>query len=234
MDIWATLADAGVNLHGWLSAFARVLPIVLIVPAFGARALNPPARGMMAFALALVLMPALKGSIAAMRFDSVLELFVHALRGTLVAVTASVGMWVASSAGGLTDQLRGYSDMRPSILGDERASPMGFLFLLIAIVFFFARGTPSMLVVLLADPADPRPVLVTLTHDLLGGVALALAMATPLVAASLVIEVAGALVARAASPASVQGTIAPIRSLSMLAITALVLERVASWMMLRV
>jgi type III secretory pathway component EscT len=61
--------------------------------------------------------------------------------------------------------------------------------------------------------------------NLSGGVEVALAVATPLLVASMVVEVASSLVARAASPAFIQPLLAPLRSIVLLGVTALVLER---------
>jgi hypothetical protein len=58
-------------------------------------------------------------------------------------------------------------------------------------------------------------------------VQIAVAVAAPLLAASIVVEVAGALVARAASPAHLHALLAPARSLLLLSATALLLDRIA-------
>jgi hypothetical protein len=50
-------------------------------------------------------------------------------------------------------------------------------------------------------------------------------VAAPVLAASVVLDVASALIARAAAPAFVQQLLAPLRSLLLLGITALLLER---------
>ncbi|HEU4533162.1 MAG TPA: hypothetical protein VFS00_03555, partial [Polyangiaceae bacterium] len=50
----------------------------------------------------------------------------------------------------------------------------------------------------------------------------------PLVAASVVVEVALALLARAASPTQVQALAAQVRSVALLAIVALLFERLAA------
>ena len=63
--------------------------------------------------------------------------------------------------------------------------------------------------------------------DLVGGITLAVALGGPLLAAAVVIEVAGAIVARAASPAQVHTLIAPLRALATLAVMGVVLQRLA-------
>jgi len=59
-----------------------------------------------------------------------------------------------------------------------------------------------------------------------GSVDLAFAIAAPLVVASVVLETASALIARAATPAFIGPVLAPLKSIALLAILALVLERI--------
>jgi hypothetical protein len=68
--------------------------------------------------------------------------------------------------------------------------------------------------------------------NLASGISVATAIAAPLLAASLVLEIAGALVARAASPAHLSVLLAPIRSLALLALTAILLDRIAAFIAL--
>jgi hypothetical protein len=63
-------------------------------------------------------------------------------------------------------------------------------------------------------------------------VAVAVAAAVPIVVASIVIEIAAALTVRAASPAYLQPIIAPFRSLALLGVTALVLDRIVEFLIL--
>jgi len=51
--------------------------------------------------------------------------------------------------------------------------------------------------------------------------------AAPLLAAAVVLELAFAMIARAASPAQVHALLAPVRALGLLAIVAIVLDRIA-------
>jgi hypothetical protein len=60
-----------------------------------------------------------------------------------------------------------------------------------------------------------------LTH----AIEVAVAVAAPLVGASIVLELANALIARAASPAFILPLLAPIRSVALLAVAALLLDR---------
>ena len=56
----------------------------------------------------------------------------------------------------------------------------------------------------------------------------AVAVAGPLLSASVIIEVAAALIARAASPAQVHALLAPLRALLLIAALALALDRIAA------
>ena len=57
-------------------------------------------------------------------------------------------------------------------------------------------------------------------------------VATPLVMVTIVVEVANALMARAASPAFLMPTLAPLRTLAVLGATALVLDRIVEFLVL--
>ena len=78
------------------------------------------------------------------------------------------------------------------------------------------------------DPVGHHPRARGRGRTLLRGIALAVALGGPLLAAAVVIEVAAALIARAASPAQVHALLAPLRALGTLAVMAVVLERVAT------
>jgi flagellar biosynthesis protein FliR len=60
------------------------------------------------------------------------------------------------------------------------------------------------------------------------GIALALALGAPLIAASIVVELATALVSRATAPTQIAAMVAPLRTVGILALFALVLGRTAS------
>jgi type III secretory pathway component EscT len=63
--------------------------------------------------------------------------------------------------------------------------------------------------------------------DLVGGITLAVAVGGPLLAASVIVELAAVLIARAASLAQVHALLAPLRALATLAVLGLLLERLA-------
>ena len=148
--------------------------------------------------------------------------------GVPVAIAAAVPLWAATMAGGVADALRG-SQETPSVPTVEgRATPLGVPLSLLASAIFLATGGPARVVKALAlRPVGPHPVLAA-ADDLVRGIALAVALGGPLLAAAVVIEIAAALIARSASPAQVHALLAPVRALGTLAVMAVVLERIAT------
>jgi type III secretion protein T len=222
--------SGGFDLAAWGLAFARVLPILVIVPAFGLRALSAPVRAAAALVLAAVIVPAVRPAVGAAWPWPPLLLFELA-RGTLVAIAAAVPLWSATMAGGIVDSLRGAQEQIEVPTMEGRASPLGALFSLLAATIFLGTGGPARVVGFLASPPPSLQNGVSrAAANLAAGIGIATAMAAPLLAASLILEIAGALVARAASPAHLSALLAPIRSLALLALTAIFLDRVAAFM----
>jgi hypothetical protein len=85
---------------------------------------------------------------------------------------------------------------------------------------------------LLATPVQLEGGAARAAADIAAGIGIGVAIAAPFLAASIVLEIAGALVARAASPAYLHVFLAPIRSLALLTLAALLLERIATFMAL--
>jgi type III secretory pathway component EscT len=220
-------ARSGVDLARLGLAWARAAPSVAIVPAFGLRALPTAARGVLGLALAAAVFPALPALAESGLPWPLLALREIAL-GLPIAVAAAVPLWAATMAGGVADALRGSS---PSLVTaptvETGATPLGVPLSLLACALFLATGGPARVVLALAlHPTVGHPVLAAV-QDLDSGITMAIAVGGPLLAASIVIEVAGALVARAASPAQLHLLLAPLRALCLLAIMAVVLERMA-------
>jgi type III secretory pathway component EscT len=225
-----TIADAfarsGVDLGGLGLAWARVMPAVTLVPAFGLGALPASARAVMGLAFAASIFPALTPLATN---DAPWELLAlrEVARGLPVAIAAAVPLWAATMAGGVADALRG-SQETPSVPTVEgRATPLGIPLSLLASALFLAGGGPARTIEALALHPVPAQPLLAAANDLVNGIALAVAVGGPLLAASVVIEVAAALVARAASPAQIHALLAPLRALGSLAVMAIVLERLA-------
>lgn len=217
------------DLAGIGLAWARVMPTLTIVPAFGLRALPTPARGILGLALAAAIYPALVPVVVAQRAT---PWFVLALEqivlGLPVALAAAIPLWAATMAGGLVDVLRGSPDGPGLATVEGKASSFGVLLSLLASVVFLATGGAARAAGALARYEMPEHPLLLAAQDIVAGLGLAIAIGGPLLAAAVVLELAGALVARAASPAQVHALLAPLRALGLLAIVAVVMERLAT------
>lgn len=214
------IASQGVSLEGWLLAWARVLPTVLLVPAFGARFLPPAGRAVLGLSLGFVLAPSL--SVPHAQSALGLALVGELLAGLPVAVGASALMWAAMMAGGLTDELRGFAQPSTGPFS-EVGTPTGTLMGLFSAVAFFKVGGASRLALALSESmaGDAQLSVLALVRQLLQSIEIALALAAPVLVAVIVWEVAGALVARSASPAHIQALLAPLRALVVLSTLAI-------------
>jgi type III secretory pathway component EscT len=148
--------------------------------------------------------------------------------GLPVALAAAIPLWAATMAGGLVDSLRGMQDGSGlAVVDAPRATPLGILLSLLASVIFLSTGGPSRVSASLATMTLPEHPLLAAAQSLDVGIGLALALAAPLLSAAIVLELAFAMIARAASPAQVHALLAPVRALGLLAIVAIVLDRIA-------
>jgi len=173
------------------------------VPAFGLRALPAPGRAVMALAFAAAIFPALAPAARDATEPWIVQALVEVAKGLPVAVAAAVPLWAATMAGGVADALRG-SQPAPAVpVVEGSATPLGVLLSLLASALFLATGGPARVALALAQHPSGADPLHAAAEDLAGGIALAVALGGPLLAAAVVIEVAAALVARAASPAQV-------------------------------
>lgn len=222
-------------------AWARVAPTVTIVPAFGLRALPASARAVVGLALGAAIAPAVAASagVDAAAAPWVVRALGQLLLGLPVALAAAIPLWAATMAGGLVDGLRGASDGQGLAVVEDRPSSFGVLLSLLASTIFLSTGGPARVATALAS-AKPTAtgtltgVLLSASHDLVAGIGVAIAVGAPLLAAAVVLEIAFALVARAASPAQVHALLAPLRAVGLLAITAVVLDRIAALLALGV
>jgi flagellar biosynthesis protein FliR len=210
-------------------AWARFAPTLAIVPAFGLKALPTPARGILGLALAAGIYPALVPiaieSTATPWFILALE---QMALGLPVALAAAIPLWAATMAGGLVDSLRGAQDGGGlAVVEGGRASPLAVLLSLLASIVFLSTGGPARVAASLATTTLSEHPLLAASHALTAGIGLAIAIGAPLLAAAVILEIAFALVARAASPAQVHALLAPLRALGLLAIVAIVLDRLA-------
>lgn len=224
----------GVNPEGWLLAAARLLPTVLLVPAFGLRALAFPAQVLFAFILAASTLPFAP-------LDQPLEgpwlmaVLGEVARGLPIAVSAAATLWAAAMAGNLLDEVRGAHHPGDFPVVDSASGPFGVLLSLAASISFLELGGPARLADALASAGtvDARS-LWRVVRGAVAGIQLAVLIAAPLLVVLLVVEVFHALVARVTSPGLWLPLLAPLRALSFLAIAALLLDRLieglALWM----
>jgi type III secretory pathway component EscT len=224
------------DLQGLGLAWARFAPALAIVPAFGLKALPVPARGILGIALAAGIYPALV-PIVVERPET--PWFVLALEqivlGLPVALAAAIPLWAATMAGGLVDSLRGAQDGSGlAVVEGNKTTPLAILLSLLASIVFLATGGPARVAASLATTTLGEHPLLAASHALVAGIGLAVAIGAPLLAAAVVLEIAFALVARAASPSQVHALFAPLRALGLLAIVAIVLERIADLVALAV
>ncbi|HKO49217.1 MAG TPA: flagellar biosynthetic protein FliR, partial [Polyangiaceae bacterium] len=205
----------------------RVIPALTLLPAFGLNALPPQTRAALGLALAVGIAPSLQPAQLSAPFG--VALLIEATRGLPVALAASGALWAAGMAGGLTDNLRGARETQALPIVDEDSSPLGALLqLLVALVFLEGGGAARVAAALSESPAVSHGTLWRVALGLTHAIELALAVAAPVVAVSIVLELANALIARSATPAHVVALLAPLRSILILVCFALLFERMAS------
>jgi type III secretory pathway component EscT len=227
-DVARAFEASGVDLAALGLAWARVSPTVAIVPAFGLRALPAPARGVLGVMLALCIYPAVAPVAASSPGVPwpVLALG-EIVRGLPVAIAAAVPLWAATMAGGAADSLRNNQDMRDAPVVEGKSSPLGVPLSILASAIFLFTGGPARVVSVLARGDFPAHPLAAMAQDVSGGITLAVALAAPVLAASIVVEISAALVARAASPAQIHALLSPLRAFAILAVFALAFDRIA-------
>ncbi len=234
-EVETAFRESGVDLAALGLAWARATPTVVLVPAFGLRALPAAARAVVALALAGAIYPALAPEVAsAAGTPWPLLLVAELVRGLPVAIACAVPLWAATMTGGVLDALRGSQQSVQVATIEGRTTPMGVPFALLASAIFLGTGGPSRIAHALAVAPFPAHPLLSAANDIAGGIGLAVSIGGPLLAASLVIEVAGAVIARASSPAQIHALLAPMRALLLLAVTGVVFDRVAALMAIAV
>jgi type III secretory pathway component EscT len=198
-----------------------------LVPAFGLTALPAQSRAALGLALGVSIAPALEPARMSAPFG--LALLVEAARGLPVALSAAGVLWAAGMAGGLTDNLRGARETQALPVVDDDVSPLGALLsLLVALLFLEGGGAARVVAALVATPGVSHGMLWQIAVGLTHSVELALAVAAPIVAVSIIVELSNALLARSATPAHVGALLAPLRSVLILIAFALLFERMAS------
>jgi flagellar biosynthesis protein FliR len=230
-DSLAQALPEAAMLRSWLLGAARVMPAMIIVPAFGLRAVPAGARLALALCLGICVSPVLAGSDTV---PFVLAVTLQALRGMPVAVAAAAALWAASMAGGLIDEL-GHSRERSQLpLAPAGGGAASTLFAMVAAIAFLETGGPSRIVTALTRPSEPLGDLLTqVVRDLLAGVQVAVAVAVPFLVASVFFDVLTNLIARTVQGISLQSLWAPLRTLFFLLLLAAMLDRVLALIVLQ-
>lgn len=230
LEFWSTkLAESGVDVRGWLLAWARVSPLVALVPIFGGAALPGPARAGLGVALASAIAPALRPVNLSLPLP--MAVAAEVARGLPVALGAAVLVHGALMVGGLVDDLRGARAGSALPVFEGEHTPLGALFGLLIALALLESGAASKLVAMLAQ-ATPHATLLGLVSTLTASVGIALAVAAPILGVAVVLSVAEALFSRAASPAHVSQLLGPLRSIILLGVLALALERIEAALLL--
>lgn len=223
--LWGVLSEllqrAGVTWQQLLFAWARVLPLVTIVPAFGSRLMPAPARAVFGVGLAALLTPAVVFHVPE-RADLVIGFVRELFRGLPIALATGALLWAAMMAGGLIDDLRGASQQQSTVLQDARTPLSGLTGLFATGAFLELGGVESAVASLVSEPVA-GPALLGAVRELVGALHITFALCAPILCVSVVWEVASALIARAASPAHVQSLLAPLRAVVVLGAFAVVL-----------
>lgn len=226
------LGEMGLDLQSLALAWARLLPTLVFVPAFGAKVLPRASITVLGLGLGIVMAPSLAVSLQGEPIGSgaefVLLLLAQVAAGLPLALSSAALLWAAMMAGGLIDDLRGSQASGPAIF-NEASTPIGTLFgLFVALAFLQLGGADHVLSGLVSLP--PRgsglgpEVLLPVVGRLVSALGVALALATPILTAVIVWEVAAALIARAATPAHVQSVVAPLRAMVLLSVLALSID----------
>ncbi len=108
---------------------AKVMPVVLLVPAFGLRAVPWGARVGLALTLGVSVGPAM-AKVSDLPLGIAVAL--QALSALPVAMSAAALLWAASMAGGLIDELRQSREVTVMPVLNEPTGPSGVLFALVA------------------------------------------------------------------------------------------------------
>ncbi|HTQ05381.1 MAG TPA: flagellar biosynthetic protein FliR [Polyangiaceae bacterium] len=213
----------GADPRAYALAWARVLPMVVLVPAFGLSGVATPIRVTLALGMAGAIAPALH-VVPALGLPLWLECLREALRTTPLALGTAAILWAAVMAGGLADNLRASRESVELPVLDDSTTPFGALLGLAVALGFLETGGTERIVSALAEPRLHASFAVA-AERLAACVGIAVGVAAPLVAASVLIELSAALVARSASPAYVAPVLAPLRSLGVLFVVWIALDR---------
>jgi flagellar biosynthesis protein FliR len=222
----AEFARSGVDAGAWLLGAARVVPSVVLIPAFGLRALPFMAQVLFAFVLAASIAPAF--SPLAVGGDGWLwVLSGEMLKGLPIAVSSAATLWAATMAGNLIDELgAGALATQAFATSESAAGPFGSLLSLAAAAAFLELGGPARLTFALSEPVEfTLQGLRAVVANLVGGVQIAVLLGAPFLVLTLFVLVFHGLVSRATNAALWSSLLGPLRALLLLGALGLLLDR---------
>lgn len=227
------LSSAGIDASGWALGAARAVPSVVLIPAFGLRALPLPSRLSFALALAAASAPSIAPVAASEAW--LMTLLGEVLLGLPVALGAATALWTASMAGHLLDAVLGNPPAPLDVPGsDAPSSHFGVLLSLGTSIAFFALGGPARLAAAWAEPPPAlQQSLWAAARGVAQGIGVAILLGAPLIVLAAFFDVFHGVVARAARGLPLSPLMVPGRALLVLASVALLLERIfagiAAW-----
>lgn len=218
--VLAVLAELGLS-RGDLAAFvlgwARALPTVILVPAFGLWLLPLSVRALLGASLAVCLAGAMGGDPSVAPASIALAAAHEIVIGVPIAVVASASVWAAVVLGGLADQASGtVSRARaPAFPG-----PLSFLLGLAACVAFLEAWGVERLVESLSSPGAT-----TALGALTAGLDIGITVAVPILVVAFLVDAALLLAMREAP--SLRGLpTSPLRAAAVLVVLAALLDGV--------
>lgn len=227
-DSMAQLVPQAAEIRAWLLGAARVMPSLVLIPAFGMPALPSQARLGLAVTLGIAVAPALShSSPLPLGFAVAAEM----LRGLPVAINVTAALWAITMAGSLVDEFAALRIEAQLPIGPAAASPTSTLFTLIAAVgFLHTDGTARLVEALSRKVELPAHLLQGVVTNLISTVQIATSIAAPFIAASIGITVVSSWVSRSLNASSLQSLWSPLRALLLMLLLAALLDRVATAM----
>lgn len=205
---------------------ARFFPLVVLVPVLALRGAPASFRAGVALILAAASLPA--GATTATSASTIVSLdaLVRELwLGLPVALGAAVPLWSLSMVGGSIDSV-----LAASPFGAASSTSRGFsrLFELIAGLIFLASGGLARVVALLSSASsaiDSTSAAHAAASAVSSGIGVAVMISTPVLMIAFIVDVALAMIARAAWPVALSGAIAATRAPVIIVLVSLLLER---------
>jgi type III secretory pathway component EscT len=222
------LAAAGIDPTRWVLASARLIPSLVLIPTFGLQAFPFTLRLAFAFMLGACIAPGLV-PLAAGTSTLLGTLGAELARGLPVALSVAVSVWGASMAGELLDAVRGSSTASRAVFDGGAASPLAVLLSLAVGVAFFQLGGPARLADALATaPPFAEQDVRSIALSIARGIQFSVLLAGPLLALVPFLELLHALVARVSQPIGLGAVLGPVKAVTLLGVTALLLDRIAT------